>query len=83
MYGTIVSSPVSFPNSGSECEFLILIKLPILIGEFALSKVEVPLALLNETVDVPILSISYPLTYALPGDICKTNFSSTPPFTLV
>ena len=81
--GVIVASPVSLPNSGNECTFVILNLFPILTGVFVLSNDTVDLALLIDIGVVPILSISYPFTYALPGDTCMTNLSTSPPFVAV
>ena len=54
--------------SGNECMLFILNLFPILTGVDAAETDAVVLALSSTRFVVPILSISKPLTYALPGD---------------
>ena len=80
--GTILELPLSLPKSGNPKPFLILIYCPNLVGVFAVFNVTDCLAFLILRFEVPILSISYPLTYAFPGDTWNTNLDSSPPFAL-
>ena len=60
--------------------FVTFTKLPtsnLVLKLFCVSK---SLALSTSTKVVPIFSISYPLTYALPGEIPTANLALSPPF---
>ena len=65
--------------SGNALMLLTTNSLPSLTGVEAPANSTVVLALLNSRFVVPVFSISYPLTYALPGEICMINLFSTPP----
>ena len=80
--GVIALAPLSLPKSGNPKPFLIFTNCPNLVGVFAVFNSTVCLAFLILRFEVPILSISYPLTYAFPGDTWNTNLDSSPPCAL-
>ena len=72
-------SPETKPTSGAPNTFVTFTKLPTLnlvAKAFCVSK---SLAFSTSTKVVPIVSISYPLTYALPGDNPAAILVSKPP----
>ena len=63
-------------NEGEPYKFSILISFPILTGELILSLFCTVLGFSTSIEDVETLLISYPLTYAFPGDTWRVKRDS-------